>query len=1008
MSRYRTDISRRQFISTLSASTVAIGLAGCGVREEERPDIVVLVLDSLRAKSLPFHGHTRNTAPFLAGLAARSLVFSRCYAAATWTRPAVTSLLSGLPPLAHQGWRFNKAFPENRSTLARPLADGGYRTGFFTANPAIGESYGLEGQFDHVSYEAARDHDLGSRVTDECLDWASGADANRPAFVYIHFWPPHGPYLPPDEILDRPDFHAAPVVDHLPHSSRFGARLSLGDSVIGRIPWYQAKASLQTDLADYLRRYEANIAYADSLADDFFRRWQALPRRRRTIFIVTSDHGEALGEHGLMCDHGKLLIDEILHVPLLVHDTVRRRPSVVNEVVSHLDIAPTVLVMAGLSGDFGMLNSPLVDAAPPNRIVVSQEGASRGESGWALTSGRWRLVYNGGSRFGGALLMATEYQSVVEGPTTFVPTAPGRSSIRWPVVLAPDVTLESLALARAVLDGGAAVKLAGTLRGPAGEGRLALRASIGEENVELGEFSPGDFEGTVPPLPLPPDGGRLRIEGVWRNGHGDSRPWATLLSLSCIAPVRLTDALQLAALDATPTAVVRGQTVRLTPVWRVLGNVDRGVGVLWRLVDRAGRVAVQEVTSFFRPLPDPEAKPRPLIDPWRLEERTFEKRQLLADDCLWLTVPPDLEPGTYDLEVGVVDYPLYFNQGRLSIAKTPTTCASLEISDSQRDRLVACATRDLGPEDLPAAGVDRSTVDVRDALELLATRHPGQGQLDFFLAKTESGAEGRRSLLESCLAKVPSHLEANRELAILGDEESAERVARLTPEHELAVSFNDVVGLVGYDLRRHSDQLFLTLYWQAMISSRYLLSAAAFAEAETVTGGSARCSLWWFLGGARRPSFSWLAGEVVKDTVLLPLEPGSTRLRIKLNLEERWRRFYSNNRGSFNVTSGNKDERHIVVADLGVHEVSEISTAGADFLTGKRNDVSQFMLFDLESDPHQRTNLVAERPDVLASLRHELDQLIAASPAWSDDLSQDETELSEETRKQLEALGYVE
>ncbi len=488
-------ISRRQFVDRLGATTVGLGLAGCGLRSKERPDIVMVVLDSLRAASLPFHGHPRNTAPFLSDLAARSVVFSRCYSAATWTRPAVTSLLSGLPPLAHQGLRFNKAFPKNRSTFARPLGESGYRTGFFSANPAIGESYGMEDEFEHVSFEAAREHDLGGRVADHCLAWAASADVDIPTLVYIHFWPPHGPYLPPEKFIRQRALDPAPDLDHLPADLRYGARLSLGDSVLGRIPWYQAKHSLETDLADYRRRYEANIAYADALAADFVGRWQALGRRRRTVLIVTGDHGEALGEHGLMCDHGKLLLDEILHVPLIVHDSERRRSTVIDKPVSHLDLAPTVLMLAGLGGEFGMLNEPLFDRGRARRVVVSQEGTSIGEGGWALTSGRWRLVYNGGSRYGGAVLMGTDFEAPVGRSTTFVPITPGRTGLRWPVQVASDAVLESLDLSSEVVDGTSRLEFAGFLHAPAQDGRLALRARLGGERVELGEFPAGNFAG---------------------------------------------------------------------------------------------------------------------------------------------------------------------------------------------------------------------------------------------------------------------------------------------------------------------------------------------------------------------------------------------------------------------------------------------------------------------------------------------------------------------------------
>jgi arylsulfatase A-like enzyme len=989
---------------------VGIGLAGCGLRGEERPDILVVVLDSLRAASLPFHGHPRNTAPFLSDLAARSVVFSRCYSAATWTRPAVTSLLSGLPPLAHQGWRFDKAFPKNRSTFARPLGESGYRTGFFTANPAIGESYGLEDEFEHVSYEAASDHDLGARVANDCLAWAASADADVPTLVYIHFWPPHGPYLPPEEFIHQQATDPALGLDHLTADLRYGARLSLGDSVLGRIPWYQAKHSLETDLADYLRRYEANITYADALVADFVGRWRALERRRRTVLIVTGDHGEGLGEHGLMCDHGKLLIDEILHVPLIVHDSERRRSAVINEAVSHLDLAPTVLMMAGLGCNFGMLNEPLLDPGSARRVVVSQEGASSGESGWALTSGRWRLVYNGGSRYGGSGLMGTDFEAPVGRSATFVPTAPGRTGLRWPVQVSPDAVLESLALSSEVVDGTTPLKFAGVLHAPAEDGRLVLRANLGGQRVELGEFSDGGFAGEVTPFSRPPVSAMFHLEGAWNAADSDrsgSTDWFTLLSVACRSPLRMTDDLELAAVDVEPAVARPGETFRVNPVWRIHANVDRSVGVIWRLVDVNGREVFQEVASFFRQLPDPEASPRPLIGLWRLAETTFDERPLVMDGNLWFSLPTDIPPGRYRLEAGLVDYPLYFNHRQLSVTVRPAECASIEVVDSHSERINACIVGGFSLPSLPPAHEYVPSPEDLVGLEIIRKRHPEQGQLDYLLASVESEPSRRLQLLEACRAKVPTHLGALRELAAEGDADAADRVARLTPDHVMPVSFNDVVSLVGFDLHRHAEIVYVTLYWRAEISTRFLLSAAISAEMDRLSEAIGRTSLWWFLGGARRPSNSWLAGEVVKDIVRLPLERGSTRVRIRLNLAERWRQLYSDNRGPFNLTSGNGDGRRTIVAQLGEHDVGDIPTVDGDFLAKKRSDPAECMLFDLDVDPGQHTDLSSARPEILAGLRDDLVELLAGSDSWSQDLDEREAELSEATRKQLEAIGYV-
>ncbi len=470
----------------------------------------------------------------------------------------------------------------------------------------------------------------------------------------------------------------------------------------------------------------------------------------------------------------------------------------------------------------------------------------------------------------------------------------------------------------------------------------------------------------------------------------------------------MNDEIELVAVDVAPAVARPGETFRVNPIWRIHRNVDRTVGVMWSLVDGDGQHVIQEVADFFQQLPDPEAVPRQLIDRWRLDETTFNKRPLVMDDSLWLSLPPDIPPGRYRLEAGLVDYPLYFNHRRVSVTVEPAECASIEVVASHGDLIRACVADDLGLSSLPPAHDYVPSPEDVTGLEILRKRHPEQGQLDFQLAAIEREPSRRLHLLEACRVKVPTHLGALRELAAEGDAGAADRVARLTPEHVMPVSFNDVVSLVGFDLHRHDEVVYVSLYWRAEVSTRYLLSAALFAEMDSLSGESKRPWLWWFLGGARRPSNSWLAGEVVMDTIRLPLEPGSTRVRISLNLEERWRRLYSNRRGPFNLTSGNGDDRRTIVAELGEHDVGEISTVGGDFLARKRSDPAESMLFDLDVDPGQHTDLSSARPEILAGLRRELARLLAASASWSEDLDQEEAEISETTRKQLEALGYVE
>jgi len=968
------------------------------------------VLDSLRARSLPFYGHSWDTAPFLSDLATRSTLFERCYAAATWTRPSVTSILSGLPPLEHRGWRFKKAFPADRSSFARHLGEAGYHTGFFTANPAIGEGFGMEKHFDRVADQAAKESDFGPRLTNDCMAWVRSLGGPRPVFVYIHYWPPHGPYEAPDRFLRRARSQPLPSAGHLAHHDRGGAGISFAAGVLGRIPWYQAKVRLETDLIDYQQRYEANIAYADSLAAGFFSRWLEHRGSRRTVFIVTSDHGEGSGQHGLLCDHGMILIDDILHVPLILHDTGAPASVKVGRPVSHLDLGPTILELAGVGDRFGMVSESLLGEGSPERVVLSQEGVDGSESAWALTSDRWRLVYNGGARFGSGRLMevrsATPGDSTVSGTPLAVP--PG--ALRRPLRIADGIVLEDFALHRRLASPGSKLRFSGALRTDDDAQRLAIRfRTPGGPPVSFGPFSGGEFEGEVR---IPDESGteRLIVEGAGWTGTGSGSPetgWFRVLTASMKNNRRLNDALEILAVTAEPPIACPGDAVRITLHWRVHRNVGKEVGILVELVDPQNRVAISEARTFFRRVPEKGAEPRPLVEDWNLEDTTFSQGSLDFEDSFWWTMPATSSSGIHRVRIGLLDYTKLFSGNQLVTVVDPVPMTNLELCESRSESLVLHDRRELGIESLRLPRGFRCGPSGRRALQALAKRFPGQGHLDYLLAQDARTEDERRELLRHCLHKTPFHRSALAELAALGERDAASVLARLTPEHPRSTRFGDLVSLAGFDLGRGDSEVYLTLYWEAEAVSAQTFSGKLAAS--MISSSGERTVRWprWFIGGERQPTHAWKMGETVVETIRLEIEPETVELSLELGLAETWPNLFSHLRGPFVVTTGNNEERVAIRADLGTHRVEEIPLCATDYLALKRSDPTQCVLVNLDEDPEQRTNLVHTRPEVFTRLHKHLEVMLAASDSWGRREEAAEVELSEETVEQLRALGYL-
>jgi arylsulfatase A-like enzyme len=254
----------------LPAPAIPPDAAGGG---EERPNLVFVLVDTLRADGLSVYGGPPERMPELNAIAARSLVFENVLANASWTRPSVASLFTGLLPEEHGAVDRGDALPHDRTTLAEVLSERGYATAAFVSNyGAVGRSSGF-----HQGFEVFREipspvsKPRAEQVNGEVADWleqrSARADA-RSAFVYIHYLDPHRPYL------------------------------SGGSDRSGR------------------EGYLAELRYFDAHARRLFDLLDARLDGPTFVFLI-SDHGTEFGEHG-EGGHGHSLYPELLHLPAIL------------------------------------------------------------------------------------------------------------------------------------------------------------------------------------------------------------------------------------------------------------------------------------------------------------------------------------------------------------------------------------------------------------------------------------------------------------------------------------------------------------------------------------------------------------------------------------------------------------------------------------------------------------------------------------------------------------------
>jgi arylsulfatase A-like enzyme len=326
----------------LALLALAVGIAGCSEPQPTRaPDVLLIVIDTLRADHVGALRDGRPLTPFLDELAKRGTSFDRAYSTSSWTMPAVASLFTSRSQEAHGVSTIRSQLALGEWTLAEQLGEAGYVRIAFLANQLLGrrESFG-QGfsswnfypgkQFDPDGRPLVRADFLRERVM-EGID--AQPDGRAPLFVYAHFMEPHLPYDPPTRFRKR-----------------FGLD-KMGDAevdALNRQLMRQADSDMsEEDLARLRSLYAAEIAFMDEELRGLFDALEKRGRLREGIVIVTSDHGEEFREHARML-HGSSLYEEAVRVPLLMIGPGIPKGRRIAAPVSLLDLAPSILELAGL------------------------------------------------------------------------------------------------------------------------------------------------------------------------------------------------------------------------------------------------------------------------------------------------------------------------------------------------------------------------------------------------------------------------------------------------------------------------------------------------------------------------------------------------------------------------------------------------------------------------------------------------------------------------------------
>ncbi len=332
----------------LLAFALPLMLAGC--HASPRRAVVLVTIDTLRADHV---GATRDGVALTPGLdafARDALRYTDVLANASLTVPSHAALLTGVQPFRGGPLSNTDELPRGTPTLAEALKARGFATAAVVSSIALRPEAGLGRGFD--LYESALNAVAvsvqGNRIktpdetTRVALEWLKG-HTSGPFFLWVHYFPPHGPYRPKEEFL-------AGLRPPTPDAGR-RLRVSSRNYERNAIPAYQRFGD-EVDPEDYRRRYAASVREVDSHVGRLLDALRDAGVYDAATIVVTSDHGESLGEHGWYFAHGNLVYDEQVHVPLLIKPcgAARGAGRSVTLPVEGVDVPATVLATLGLDG----------------------------------------------------------------------------------------------------------------------------------------------------------------------------------------------------------------------------------------------------------------------------------------------------------------------------------------------------------------------------------------------------------------------------------------------------------------------------------------------------------------------------------------------------------------------------------------------------------------------------------------------------------------------------------
>ncbi len=318
--------------------------AGCIYQEKPSAvdckgcNVLLIVVDTLRADHLGAYGYQRNTSPNIDAFAQKSILFANYFTVVPVTGPSMSSLFTGKYVNNHGFVRNRAVLNENETALAEVMPDG-YKKAAVVSNPLAGKSAGLNAGFDEFEEIDWANADV---ITNRTIEWLM-KNADKKFFLWAHYMDPHGAYIPPSGFAEQ--F----MNDSLYNiSNKIPLNFVSKDGLDPLEAAPEGRKKNITEVDYYIAHYDGEIRFTDEQIGKVLDYLATAGLLNNTLVIITADHGESMGENAYYFSHGMLVNDATIRIPLIISHPKSHQRMIVSSLAQNTDIFPTILRQLGI------------------------------------------------------------------------------------------------------------------------------------------------------------------------------------------------------------------------------------------------------------------------------------------------------------------------------------------------------------------------------------------------------------------------------------------------------------------------------------------------------------------------------------------------------------------------------------------------------------------------------------------------------------------------------------